>query len=67
MKIEEKQVILRKLVASNGKILISKTLNEEGMPTVRSTEVYLAEGASEDDFDEIDNVEIIDEKAKEEE
>lgn len=54
MQIQEKQVILRKLVASEGKILVSKTLDEEGNPTVRSKEIYLADGASADDFEEID-------------
>jgi hypothetical protein len=56
MQIQEKQVILRKLVASDGKILVSKTLDEEGNPTVRTKEIYLANGASEDDFEEIDEV-----------
>lgn len=54
MQIQEKQVILRKLVASEGKILVSKTLDEEGNPTVRSKEIYLADGATENDFEEID-------------
>lgn len=54
MQIEEKQVTLRKLVASKGKILISKTLDEEGNPTVKSKEIYLATGASADDFEEVD-------------
>ena len=54
MQLQEKQVILRKLVASEGKILVSKTLDEEGKPTVKSKEIYLANGASEDDFEEID-------------
>lgn len=54
MKIEEKQVTLRKLVASKGKILVSKTLDEEGNPTVKSKEIYLAVGASADDFEEVD-------------
>ena len=54
MQIQEKQVILRKLVASEGKILVSKTLDGDGNPTVRSKEIYLANGASEDDFEEID-------------
>ena len=53
MKLEEKQVILRKLVASEGKIIISKELDEEGNPTVKSKVIYLAEGASEEDFEEI--------------
>lgn len=54
MKVEEKQVTLRKLVASEGKILVSKTLDEEGNPTVKAKEIYLAVGASEDDFEEVD-------------
>lgn len=57
MKIEEKQVTLRKLVASEGKILVSKSLDEDGNPTVRTKEVYLAVGAKEDDFEEIDDTE----------
>ena len=57
MKIEEKQVTLRKLVASEGKILVSKSLDEGGKPTVRAKEVYLAVGAKEDDFEEIDDTE----------
>ena len=57
MKIEEKQVTLRKLVASEGKILVSKSLDKDGKPTVRSKEVYLAVGAKEDDFEEIDDTE----------
>lgn len=56
MKIEEKQVTLRKLVASEGKILVSKTLDEEGEPTVKSKEIYLAVGANADDFEEVDDI-----------
>lgn len=56
MQIQEKQVILRKLVASDGKMLVSKALDEDGNPTVRSKEIYLACGASENDFEEIDEV-----------
>lgn len=63
MQIEEKQVTLRKLVASEGKILISKTVDEEGNPTVKSKEIYLANGASANDFEEID--EIIEENKEE--
>lgn len=58
MNIEEKQVILRKLIASDGKILISKTLDEEGNPVVKSKEIYLADGASENDFEEIIDSEV---------
>ena len=56
MQIQEKQVILRKLVASDGKILVSKTLDEDGNPTIKSKEIYLADGASENDFEEIDEI-----------
>lgn len=55
MKLEEKQVTLRKLMASEGKVIVSKTKNEEtGIPTVITKEVYLAVGASENDFEEVD-------------
>lgn len=54
MQIEEKQVTLRKLVASEGKILVSKTVDEEGNPTVKAKEIYLANGANEEDFLEIE-------------
>lgn len=54
MILEEKQVTLRKLVASEGKILVSKTKDEEtGEPTVKAKEIYLANGSSGDDFEEI--------------
>lgn len=56
MQLQEKQVTLRKLVASEGKILVSKTLDEEGNPTIKSKEIYLADGASENDFEEIDEI-----------
>lgn len=57
MKLEEKQVTLRKLVASEGKTIISKQLDEEGNPTVMSKVVFLAEGANENDFEEVDEYE----------
>jgi hypothetical protein len=50
------------LVASEGKILVSKTLDEEGEPTVKSKEIYLATGASADDFEEVNDVEEITEE-----
>lgn len=58
MKLEEKQVTLRKLVASEGKILVSKTFDKDGNPTVQTKEVYLANGSSENDFEEIDENEL---------
>ena len=54
MQVEEKQVILRKLVASEGKVIISKELNEENKPTLISKEVYLGNGTSENEFEEVD-------------
>lgn len=54
MKLEEKQVTLRKLVASEGKVIVSKTLDEEGNPTIRAKEVYLAVGSNENDYEEVD-------------
>lgn len=56
MILEEKQVTLRKLVASEGKIIVSKELDEEGNPIVQAKEIYLAKGATEDDFEEIDEI-----------
>ena len=56
MQLQEQQVTLRNLVASEGKILVSKTSDEEGNPTVKSKEIYLADGASENDFEEIDEI-----------
>lgn len=67
MQLQEKQVVLRKLVASKGKILVSKTLDEKGNPTVRSKEIYLANGASENDFEEIDEETVSNEEETEEE
>lgn len=65
MKLEEKQITLRKLVASEGKMIVSKTLDEEGQPTIKSKEVYLAVGASEDDFEEVEDVEEVENIVKE--
>ena len=54
MELQEKQVTLRKLVASEGKILVSKSVDEDGLPVVKATELYLAEGDSTDNYEEID-------------
>lgn len=53
MKVQEKQVILRKLTASEGKILVSKSLDEEGKPVVKAKEIYLAVGDTKDNYEEI--------------
>jgi hypothetical protein len=54
MVLEEKQVVLRKLTASEGKILVSKTKDEEGNPVVMSKEIYLAVGDSAENYEEIE-------------
>lgn len=56
MEIQTQEVILRKLIASEGKIIVSKTKDEDGKPSISAKEVYLAKGASEDDFEEVDEV-----------
>lgn len=54
MQLEEKQVTLRKLTAGEGKIIVSKLLNEDGEPRIRAKEIYLANNDSEDNFMEIE-------------
>lgn len=58
MEVKEKQVTLRKLVASEGNIIISKLKDEEGNPVVRAKEIYLATGDSEENYEEIEEVNI---------
>lgn len=53
MEEEEKEVLLRKLVASEGKVIVSKLKDEEGNAIVKGKEVYLAMGDSEDNYEEI--------------
>lgn len=53
MEVKEKQVTLRKLIASEGNIIISKSKDEEGNPVVKAKEIYLAVGDSEDNYEEI--------------
>ena len=52
-------ITLRKLVADENKILISKKLNEFGNPTVVSKEIYLGKEANEDEFMEINEADLI--------
>lgn len=56
MRIQTQEVTLRKLIASKGKVIVSKSRDEDDNPVIIAKEVYLAEGASEDDFEEIDEV-----------
>lgn len=59
MEIKETKVTLRKLVADENKVLISKTLNEFGNPSVIAKEIYLGNGSSELDFEEIIESELV--------
>lgn len=58
MKLEEKTVILRKIIASEGKVLRTKRIefDEEGneIPRDTSKEIYLAINDSEENYEEID-------------
>ena len=60
---EIQEVKLRKLVASEGKVIISKEkqTDEEGketeIPLVRSKEIYLGKNDSEENYIEIDEME----------
>ena len=62
MKLESEQVTLRKLTASEGKIIISKetTTDEETgeeKPVVKSKEAYLGKYDSEENYIEVDESE----------
>lgn len=59
MKKVENQVVLRQLIAEEGKIIISKQLNEYGNPVVVSKHIYLGKEASEDDYLEINEEDLI--------
>lgn len=54
MELQEKQVTLRKLIASEGKVIVSKSVDEEGKPVVTAKELYLANGDSEENYEEIE-------------
>lgn len=54
MELQETQVTLRKLIASEGKVIISKSKDEEGNPVIKTKELYLAVGDSEANYEEID-------------
>lgn len=56
MEIQKKQVELRKLVASEGKILVSKSVDDKGDYVVKSKEIYLANGDNENNYIEIDEI-----------
>lgn len=65
MEIIEKKVTLRKLTASEGKLLVPKTkdYDEEGneIERIGSKEVYLASNASPEEWEEIDEIKVVDE------
>lgn len=54
MQLEKKQVLLRKLTASEGKVLISKELDENNKPKVISKEIYLGNVDNEKNYEEVD-------------
>lgn len=66
MKKIEKEVLLRKLEAEAGKVIISKTLNEFGNPKVVTKEIYLADGSDENEYLEINEEDLILNEEKEE-
>lgn len=57
MQVQTQEVTLRKLIASEGKIIVSKSKDEDGKPVISAKEVYLAQGATENDFEEINEEE----------
>lgn len=62
MKLEEEQVTLRKLTASEGKIIISKEMQKdeetgEERPVIKSKKVYLGKYDSEENYIEVDESE----------
>lgn len=57
MNIQETPVVLRKITAAEGKIIISKSVDDSGNPVIKSKEIYLPENANIEDFEEIDYVE----------
>lgn len=59
MKKIEENIIVRKLVADENKIIISKELNRYGNPEIVSKTIYLAKEAKEEDFVEINEEELI--------
>lgn len=60
------KVVLRQLIADEGKIIISKELNEFGNPVVVSKHVYLGKEAKEEDFLEINEEDLLLNEEKEE-
>lgn len=58
MKKVENQVVLRQLVADEGKIIISRQLNEFGNPVVVSKHIYLGKEDLEDNYLEINEEDL---------
>lgn len=54
MELKEQVVTLRKLTAAQGKVIISKSKDEEGRPVVITKELYLAVGDTADNYEEVD-------------
>lgn len=62
MQLEEKEVILKKLIADKGKIIISKETKTDDkgnkIPTIQSKEIYLGCEDSEENYIEIEEKEV---------
>lgn len=65
MEVHEKQVTLTKIIASEGKILVSKSKDKEGKYVVKAKEIYLAVGDSADNYEEIDETSVENEAVEE--
>ena len=59
MDIKKQVVTLRKLTASEGKVIISKSKDEEGRPVVIAKELYLAAGETVDNYEEVDEGSVL--------
>ena len=59
MKIEKTQVGITRMTADKGKTFISKQIDDEGNPTVKTNVVNLGDGAKEEDFIEVDEKDYI--------
>lgn len=56
MELKEQVVTLRKLTASEGKVIVSKSKDEEGNPVIVTKQLYLAVGDTADNYEEVDEM-----------
>lgn len=61
MEVQEKNVLLRKLTAGEGKIIVSKETEKDEMgndvPIVKAKEIYLGKEDSQENYEEIEESE----------